>query len=281
MPNSGSIKVEIFLVGGLGNQLFGWATGLSLARKLGAKLILNTSQLGIRKLALPIHLYQPAEISEKVPVYYRTKSNLLRRIYRNIPIFDSYFERDFNFENRFNSIEGSVKLHGFFQSYKYFEENIGEIISLINNRENLTKQYLNIENSFPNEFVAIHFRRGDYLLNQDYHPLATMEYYEKALNHLDSKGCNFPKIVFTDDGVLAKEAFPNYIIVSESELKDPFDNLYIMSKARAIIGANSSFSLWAGFSINSRDGICIFPKHWFGGNDMRDKSPVPSDFLQF
>lgn len=268
-------------MGGLGNQLFGWATGFSLARKLGGKLILNTSQLGIRRLALPSPLYQSAEISEKTPFYYRIKLNLLKRVYRNFPIFDSYFERDFNFEKRFNSLEGSIKLHGFFQSHKYFEEDFKEIISLINNRENLTAEYLKIENQFPNEFVAIHFRRGDYLLNQDYHPLATMEYYEKALIYLDSKACNHKKIVFTDDEVLAKEAFPNEIIISESKLTDPFDNLYLMSKAQAIIGANSSFSLWAGFSVNSRGGICIFPKKWFGRGDMSDKSPVPSEFLKF
>jgi hypothetical protein len=248
---------------------------------LGGKLILNISQLGTQRLALPRPLYQSAEISEIEPFYYRIKTPLLRRIYRNFPIIDSYFERDFNFENRFNSLEGSIKLHGFFQSHKYFDENLDEIISLVNNRENLTDQYLNIENIFPDEFLAIHFRRGDYLQNQDYHPLATMEYYGKALSYLESKGFTLPKIVFTDDEELAKEAFPNEIIISQSKLEDPFDNLYIMSQAQAIIGANSSFSLWAGFSVNSREGICIFPKNWFGSDDMRDKSPVPSDFLQF
>ena len=281
MPNSRPIKVEIFLAGGLGNQLFGWATGLSLAKKLGGKLILNTSQLGIRRFALPKPLHRFADISEEVPAYYRTKSNLLKRIYRNIPIFNSYFEKDFNFESRFNSIAGSVKLHGFFQSLEYFEENLETIISLINSRDNLTEQYQLLENRFPSKFVAIHFRRGDYLLNQDYHPLTTMEYYERAMTYLDSKGCNLPRIVFSDDEVLAREAFPNYAIISQSELKDPFDNLYFMSKAHAIIGANSSFSLWAGNFINYRDGICIFPKNWFGEGDMRDKSPVPSDFLRF
>ena len=281
MSNTESVKVEVFLLGGLGNQLFGWATGLSLARKLEARLILNISQLGIRRFALPRPLFQNAEISETVPFYYRTKSGLLRRIYRNIPFSGSYFEKDFHFENRFYAINSSVKLHGYFQSKKYFEEDIKEILLMINDRENLSSEYLNIENDFPSDFVAIHFRRGDYLLNQEYHPLTTMEYYEKALNYLDSKYSNFAKIVFTDDEVLAKKAFPNEIIISESKIAEPFDNLYFMSKARAIIGANSSFSLWAGFSVKSRNGICIFPKNWFGSDDMKDKSPVPMDYLRF
>ena len=115
-----------------------------------------------------------------------------------------------------------MKLHKFFQSKKYFEEGIKEIISFINNGENLTAEYLNIENDLPNE-----------------------------------------------------------IIISGSFLMDPLDKLYFKSKAQAIIGSNSSLSLWAGFSVNSRDGNCIFPKSWFGSDDLRDKSPVPTDFVRF
>jgi hypothetical protein len=108
-----------------------------------------------------------------------------------------------------------------------------------------------------------------------------MEYYERAFGYLNSKGFNQKKIIFTDDEKLAKEAFPNETILSSTHLKSPFDNLFLMGKAKALIGANSSFSLWAGFSVNSRDGICIFPQNWFGKNDMRDLSPVPANFLKF
>ena len=281
MTNRHPRKVEVILLGGLGNQLFGWAAGLSLAKRLECKLVLNISQLNNRSFALPRYLHQSAEISEKIPYYYQINSRILKRIYRNIPFFGEYFEQSSNFEDRFHRISAPAKLHGYFQSVKYFEENLPEVTSLINRRENLTQEYLELEDDFPHDFVAIHFRRGDYLINQDYHPLTTIEYYEEAIRYLDSKGINQSKIIFTDDEKLAKEAFPNEIIFTNSDLKSPFDNLYLMGKARAIIGANSSFSLWAGLSVNSRGGICIFPQKWFGRKDMLDLSPVPPDFLKF
>lgn len=281
MTNGHPRNVEAILLGGLGNQLFGWAAGLSLAKRLGCKLVLNISQLNNRSFALPRYVHQTAEISIKVPYYYRIDSQILKRIYRNVPFFGGYFERGSNFENRFHHISAPVKLHGYFQSIKYFEENLPEVVSLINRRENLTREYLRLEDDFPHDFVAIHFRRGDYLINQDFHPLTTLEYYEEALRYLDSKGINQTKIIFTDDEKLAKEAFPNEIILTDSDLKSPFDNLYLMGKAKAIVGANSSFSLWAGLLVNSRGGVCIFPQKWFGRKDMRDLSPVPPDFLKF
>ena len=281
MATRRSREVEVFLLGGLGNQLFGWAAGLSLAKRLECKLVLNTSQLSNRPFALPRYLHQTAEISERVPYYFRTDSQILKRIYRNTPLFGSYFEKRSNFEDRFHTLKDPVKLHGYFQSVKYFEENLFEFISLINNRENLTLEYLRLESGFPDDFIAIHFRRGDYLINQDYHPLTSVEYYEKALGYLNSKGFNQTRIIFTDDEKLAKEAFPNETIFTSSNLKSPFDNLFLMGKAKAIIGANSSFSLWAGLSVNSRDGICIFPQNWFGKSDMRDLSPVPENFVRF
>ena len=281
MATRRSREVEVFLFGGLGNQLFGWAAGLSLAKKLECKLVLNTSQLSNRIFALPRYLYQAAEISERVPCYYRTESQTLKRIYRNAPFFRSYFEKSSNFEDRFHTLRKPVKLHGYFQSVKYFEENLPEFISLINNRENLSEEYLELESGLPRDFIAIHFRRGDYLTNQDYHPLTSLEYYEKAFGYLESKGFGQQKIVFTDDEKLAKEAFPKEIIFTSSNLRNPFDNLFLMGKAKALIGANSSFSLWAGLSVNSRDGICIFPQNWFGKQNMRDLSPVPANFLRF
>ena len=276
-----SRKVEIYLAGGLGNQLFGWATGLSLAKRLDCKLILNTSQLSHRNFSLPRSLFKAAEISEKIPFYYRTESEILKRVYRNTPLFGSYFEKSFSFEERFKSLRDPVKLFGYFQSVKYFEDDLPELLSLINDRENLSQEYFKMESSFPSEFVAIHFRRGDYLINQDYHPLTSMEYYEKASKFLNSNGFSQTKVIFTDDEKLAKEAFPNEIVITNANLKSAFDNLYLMGKAKAIIGANSSFSLWAGFSIKSREGVCIFPQKWFGRDDMRDLSPVPPNFLKF
>ena len=273
-------KVEVYLVGGLGNQLFGLATAFSLAKKFDAKVVLNTSQLKSRSLSIPERILKEMALSDKEPLYYQLQSQSIRRIYRNLILPNSYFEKNFGFESRFNLIQRPIRLHGYFQSFIYFEDYQNEIVSLLNDPRNLTDEYDSVRALLPNRFISIHFRRGDYLENSDFHPLTTKEYYLHAIQYLEDNGLILEKVVFTDDEVLAKEFFPNYTILTESQLTNPFDNLHMMSKGEAIIGANSTFSLWAGFLLNARGGICVFPQAWFGKGFMEKLSPVPLNYIR-
>ena len=273
-------EVEIFLLGGLGNQLFGWAAGMALAKRFEAKLILNTSQLSSRDLAIPERLLHGTAISNKSPLYYRCNSKFLKRIYRNLPLTNSYFEKEYSFENRFNKIRKPIKLNGFFQSRDYFHGFDSTIFKLLSNEDNLTQQYKKVRSELPEKFISIHFRRGDYIDNTEFHPLIGKLYYEKALSRLCELGLDAEKVVFTDDEILARELFPTYPILSQNDLIEPFDNIILMSQGEAIIGANSSFSLWAGFLLNAKGGTCIFPYRWFGSGFMENLSPVPPEFLR-
>ena len=273
-------SVEIFLVGGLGNQLFGWAAGLALAKKLETELIVNTSQLTQRELAIPAQLLQGVKISGRSLLYNRSNSKWLKRAYRNFPFNRSYFEREYCFESRFAEISRPVRLHGFFQSTNYFSEINSEILKLLNTEKNLTEQYREVRRGLPDRFISIHFRRGDYVENSNFHPLATNEYYENAFNYLGAKGITHKKVIFTDDLTLAREVFPKDLIVAQNNLAEPFDNLHLMSRGEAIIGANSSFSLWAALICSASGGVCIFPKKWFGEGNLRGLSPVPTHFIR-
>lgn len=274
-------SVEVFLVGGLGNQLFGWAAGLALAKKLESELIVNTSQLTQRELAIPAQVLKGVKISEKSLLYYRNNSKWLKRAYRKSPFNSSYFEKEYYFENRFADIAKPVRLHGFFQSTNYFSEINSEILKLLDTEKNVTGQYKKVRRSLPDRFVAIHFRRGDYVNNSNFHPLATEEYYENASNYLGAKGIVHKKVIFTDDEALAREVFPNDLILTQRDLVEPFDTLYLMSVGEAIIGANSSFSLWAALLCSASGGVCVFPNKWFGEGDLQDLSPVPTHFVRF
>lgn len=274
-------KVEIFLLGGLGNQLFGWAAGFSLAKKLDCGLKINVSQLSTRSLSIPDRILNDTEISRDSSLYYESKSKLLKQFLRNIPFNTSYFEKEFSFENRFNKISRPVKLYGYFQSHEYFADFNLEILRILDDELNFTNDAKEIRAKLPDRFISIHFRRGDYVNNSDFHPLATKEYYERALHHVRNVGMDYKIVVFTDDVSLAQEVFPTDLILSQRDLSDPFDNMYLMSKGEAIIGANSSFSLWAGFLLSARGGTCIFPNRWFGSGRLKDLTPVPPEFIQF
>ena len=51
-----------------------------------------------------------------------------------------------------------------------------------------------------------------------------------------------------------------------------FLDMYLMSKAKANIIANSTFSYWAAY-LNENNAIVIYPKEWYNKN-CTEKSPA-------
>ena len=90
----------------------------------------------------------------------------------------------------------NTMIHGYFQSYKYFQEHFETICKLIGlekkKQEVLNK--LGLKKEDLNNTISMHFRLGDYKKLQDFHPIATQQYYENALNHYKSA---FPEENFT------------------------------------------------------------------------------------
>ena len=83
-------------------------------------------------------------------------------------------------------VNRDVFLSGYFQSYKYFYNEyhlICRVIGLDKMKENLLKK-LQLDNNNLNKTISMHFRIGDYKKVQEYHPLATYEFYERSLNYI-------------------------------------------------------------------------------------------------
>jgi hypothetical protein len=75
-----------------------------------------------------------------------------------------------------------VKLFGYFQSYKYFQDqetNIFKLLQLNKTQAVVKKQTQNKYNYA--QTIAVHFRVGDYVNLTKYHPLMSLEYYTEAL----------------------------------------------------------------------------------------------------
>ena len=98
-------------------------------------------------------------------------------------------ERDFTYNELpvTEMINKNVMIYGYFQSYKYFQENYNIICRIIG-IENLKMKVLSKLNLFNSEYlnkdqlvynVSLHFRLGDYKKLQEFHPVMTYEYYEK------------------------------------------------------------------------------------------------------
>jgi len=149
----------------------------------------------------------------------------------------------------------NTKFIGYFQDYKYITE---KLLNKLVFSDKILTNYLNIENC-----VFIHIRGGDYLSdNNTYlHNVNLDSYYNISINAFD-KETQF--VVFTNDRKYAESKQflknINYSFIDENEI----DSLYLMSKCKAGICANSSFSWWGAF-LNKYRVLCL-PLKWYNDN---------------
>ena len=244
------------LKGGLGNQLFQIAASYAHSLDVNDDFSINYN--------LPHNLGQGNKaIQYKYNVFSKIEST------STIPS-DIYSEPNFAY-NKIPS-QKNILLDGYFQSEKYFKNYKNKIKNLFDfSSIKINKKYSSLKNK-----VVLHVRRGDYLENNDTHPLTPLNYYKKCLKELDLKSSNI--LIVTDDiknvGREFKELKYTHIN-GKSELED---FVYIMN-ADYIIGCNSSFSWWAAYLSNSN--YKFFPKKWFGPSGPKNiKDLYPDNFIK-
>ena len=264
------------LQGGLGNQLFGWAAGYALSKKLGCELILDKSRLYQRGYQLDSFQFGLDVKTKNKPIYFS-------RLIKNYPQSDVFQEETFEFDTKFMELERPKVLRGYFQSWKYHQCYAEQIYSLAQKLVHESEQFKYLQSKFNfKELIAVHVRRGDYTKLEDYHGLLNSEYYQNALAKLKILDETPQKIVvFSDDLEEARKVVPGAVLyIGSKELTSPAENLVLMSRCKALVGANSSFSLWAGMIMGSKNGIQLFPDPWFTKSGISDKDLLPQDFIR-
>ena len=150
----------------------------------------------------------------------------------------------------------NVTFTGFFQSWKYFEGQDGEIKKVF--------ALPHIEGY--EDYVSIHVRRGDYVQHSGSFPPVTVNYVEQAMMKVKR-----PKyLVFSDDINWCKESFSHLNNSMQrfefSEGRNTLQDLTIMASCGHHIIANSTFSWWGAYLGHNPDRIVVSPsaKTWFG-----------------
>jgi hypothetical protein len=211
-------------------------------------------------------------------------------------------ERDFTYNELpvAEMINKNILIHGYFQSYKYFQENYNIICRVIG-IENLKKKVLsklnllngdqlNVDQLSNN--ISLHFRLGDYKKLQDYHPVMTYEYYEKSLSYIQTQtvdknykiiyfceDADIDDVLITIDKLIIK--FPEYNFVRGDNSLQDWEQMIYMSCCHHNIIANSSFSWWAAYFNSSCDKIVCYPSVWFGPSAKNDtKDLCPNDWVK-
>jgi len=273
-------------MGGLGNQLFQIFATIAYAIKTRNQFrFLSVETLGEGSTTIR-------------PTYWNTFfSNLKPFLINELPTSIHVIrEKEFPYnELPLNEmLNKDIMIFGYFQSCKYFQQYYEVICRMIglNKKKDELLLKLGLSNKTLDSAISMHFRIGDYKKIQDFHPLATYEYYKRALDYIREKKpeekftiyyfCEDPDIVDVLEIVIQLiDKFPDYKFERANNDLADWEQLLLMSCCHHNIIANSSFSWWAAYFNSMSDKIVCYPSIWFGSAaniDTRDL--CPSTFVQ-
>lgn len=256
--------MSVTLRGGLGNQLFCWAAGLALAERLGTRLIL----LGHSIRRKDHHILDPRDFELG---YFGLREasrveHLVASHFNQKPVFR---ERGFAYDTRFEEIFEPVKLDGYFQSWRYFHAIQPAVRDSLLSQMNLTEKARETwDGGSEGNWIGVHVRRSDYE-KVGVMALPGKDYYSKAIA-LAKNSTEAKKVfVFSDDILAARNVVPfadRYF--GPEVISTAGDVLNLLSRSRALIGANSSLSWWAAFLSQDSQTTKIFPANWFSDSSI-------------
>jgi hypothetical protein len=258
---------------GLGNQLFQFAAGYSVARRHGIELVADLwkyqcaqkqprrgelRQFLLHELGFPMEFRKiPRTRSLSIRGYPRLRSAWLNRKLER-------YECMGTFSNKFLELPKNSLLSGYFQDFRYFSQFHDEIVSLVYDR---------LSSVAPPNFTpisegwgAVHVRRGDYLCHSELYPDWFEEYSREAVRLLLTRYSCEKVVVFTDDQKWVEKHLclkDNRIFIAKNppSFQGALDLLQ-MSTAKVVAIANSTFSWWAGAIVSQRGGTVIAPSKW-------------------
>lgn len=275
-----------YIHGELGNQMFQWATGISLSKVTGKEVIFKVAPgytLRLGEYVTKSKFLPKSEHGDSL----LGKGKISQSIYsatRRLPNCFFYNERHLCYQDLTKT--GAKFFHGYFQSWRYFHEFQNEIrdeFRLVNKSEN----YKTLVSTLPRRYTAIHIRRGGKgaaVLADKYHGLLDSEYYERAIDLNRTLGGADDYVVFTDNRELALELLArigmrDVRIIAPADTFSQVENLQIMSQATSFIGANSSYSWWAAYLAKNLQTSPIFPRQWYMNPLTSTNDLLPPDWI--
>jgi len=272
------------IIGGLGNQMFQYAFYEALKKRSLDIIKLDVLEFSNYNLHNGFELKSIFSLDENTyatenevkkykdifPFFkYRKKINLLRKSH--------YIEKKEVSFNKSNLEKINTYFQGYWQNIKYFEDIENELrkqfkfnVNLCEKNENIVKEIEGLNS------CSIHIRRGDYLSHPYYKGICEKEYYEKAIQKVLEKeqGINF--FVFSNDIEWCKKNLNliNVIFVDWNNEQNSYIDMFLMSKCKHNIIANSTFSWWGAWLNENKNKTVIMPSKW-----MNNKMIMTEDLI--
>ena len=247
------MNLYVYLQGGLGNQMFQYAAGVSALKEYPQ----------FSDLRLDTSFYNTQE--RKVIV-----NGLTGRGY-DLDVFNITYNKCEE------APEGETMLEGWFQNISEF----ANVENLIRNEFTFNVDFCDTTREVEKQIsesdhpISIHIRRGDYINNptaNSHHGVLEKSYYDEAIRMMDSMYTNPHYFIFSEDVEWCKENIraKGEVTIIGSECNDVKDSghLYLMTKCENHVLANSSFSWWGAFLGKSK--FTIGPKKWLADGSGSD-----------
>ena len=284
--------------------MFQYACGRAVAVRADARLRLDISDFASSTAAVlrryGLHVFNlDAEVvtSEEVARLMEAppKKGLAAKIWKRlsgrpaVPVrLTRVAEAHFHFDPSILTAGDNVYLAGYFQCEKYFRDQADIIrrdFTLRPEIEARLDQALLAEME-RSESISLHIRRGDYVHHAEtsrFFGVCSTEYYQRCIEHVAGQIRNPVFFLFSDDPDWVKEnlrlSYPG-ILVSNGRLKD-YEELWLMSRCRHHIIANSSFSWWGAWLNPRPDKIVCAPEEWFADKSYNTADVIPEGWIRF
>ena len=248
------ITIEFIQDAGLGNQLFEWAAGYSLARTLN----------------LPFRwIWKPSLLREFGLKDFGIGENPVKNFPKVMQKAGQGSRKLFELaKKRINDHEGKYPtVSSPFQDEKCFIDHADEI------REIFNVEKFDLPNPEGTTPVGMQVRRGDYVK----HPrlnVTTPEYFTNAMRWMRDQIDNPHFIVVSDEPEWCHQFFGYLDDVTIMPPQRPFDGIRTLASCQAHIISNSTFGWWGAWLGES--GPVVVPELWhLGGKSYGDWDPIP------
>jgi hypothetical protein len=266
-------------MGGLGNQLFQIFTTIAYGIETRKKILFSNSEF--------------LTIGTVRPTYWNTflsgLSIFVDKESTTSPSLEAFQYQEPGFS--YSKIpplyaDERVRLVGYYQSYKYFDNVKDKLFQMIRLRSQQAAATIDYSNYILRDSnnISMHFRLGDYKNIQDCHPLMPYTYYEEALDYIAFQKPQRPLHVlyfcqFEDNEVVSemiKKLSDKHMDIHFTKVSDDimdWKQLLLMSCCDDNIIANSTFSWWGAYFNETPEKIVCYPDMWFGPklqHDVRD-----------
>jgi hypothetical protein len=268
--------ITVRLIGGLGNQLFGYYAGAALAGLRRTSLRLDTSHTrhGITDHGIAIRDFDlsgdwlPEQRRWSTPG--RFPSRAMAKLVRDYPSVSRtmriHESTQVGHDPALLQQPAGARLRGYYHSWRIVSTALDfgapRRPDLRTPSEGAAHLAARAEQEAP---VIVHVRRGDYA-KVDGFGLLSSDYYAAGIERLRTRGVTGPVWIFSDDPEAAARIVPGEVISGDMSAAE---EMWVMSHGAGHVTANSTFSWWAAWMNHPRTPV-VTPTPWFRDGPVVD-----------